>query len=163
MGHAMSTNTRVYADGYDISGDSSSAEVAATAVMADDSAFGVTGRTHQKGILDDTLTYEGFFDDAWNGSAEVGGVDYIFSQLRTATTQNADIISVYPNPKKLNVNQFFEEAAKHNQYICFDCIKNRMIITGISAIQVEQTAQSRIRKEDKSSYLNYLWRRQTCL
>ena len=97
MPHAMSTNTKVYVDGYDISGDSSSVEVGATAVMADDSAFGVTGHTHVKGILDDTLTYEGFFDDAWNGSAEVGGVDYIFAQLRTSTTQNADIISAYPN------------------------------------------------------------------
>ena len=96
MPHAMSTNTRVYVDAYDISGDSSSAEVSATAVMCDDSAFGVSGRTHQKGILDDTVTYEGFFDDAWSGTAEVGGVDSIFSQLRTSTSQ-AKILSIYPN------------------------------------------------------------------
>ena len=96
MSHALSQNCRVYVDAFDISGDSSSVEIGANAVMADDSAFGVSGRTHQKGILDDTLTYEGFFDDAWSGSAEVGGVDYIFSTLRTSTSQ-AKILSVYPN------------------------------------------------------------------
>jgi len=91
--HVLSQNTRVYVDGYDISGDASSAESNLTAVMGDDTTFLSTGRTHQKGILDDHFIYEGFFDDS------AAGVDVIFSALRARsyTSGYSDIFSMYPD------------------------------------------------------------------
>jgi hypothetical protein len=89
--HILSQNTRIYVDGYDISGDGSSLEVNAASVMADDSTFTNTGRTHKKGIKDDSLNYDGFFDD------DAAQVDAIFAALREAAGSSVDIVSNYPD------------------------------------------------------------------
>jgi len=91
MAHVLSQNTRVYANGYDISGDASAVEVNATAVMADNTTLSQTGHVHKKGILDDSFTYEGFFDD------DAAQVDAIFAALRQSTGYTTDIFSVYPD------------------------------------------------------------------
>ena len=89
--HILSQNNRIYVDGYDISGDGSSLEVNAASVMADDSTFTNTGRTHKKGIKDDSLNYDGFFDD------DAAQVDAIFAALREAAGSSVDIVSNYPD------------------------------------------------------------------
>ena len=89
--HILSQNNRIYVDGYDISGDGSSLEVNAASVMADDSTFTNTGRTHKKGLKDDKLSYEGFFDD------DAAQVDAIFAALREAAGSSVDIVSNYPD------------------------------------------------------------------
>ena len=89
--HILSQNNRIYVDGYDISGDGSSLEVNAASVMADDSTFTNTGRTHKKGIKDDSLNYEGYFDD------DAAQVDTIFAALREAAGSSVDIFSNYPD------------------------------------------------------------------
>jgi hypothetical protein len=91
MAHVLSQNTRVYVDGYDISGDASAVEVSTSAVMADNTTLSQAGHVHKKGILDDSFTYEGFFDD------DAAQVDTIFAALRQSTGYATDIFSAYPN------------------------------------------------------------------
>ena len=92
MGKALSSNTKVYANGYDISGDSSSVEIGLSPNVADHTTFVDTGRKRMRSLNDDQLTWEGFFDDSATSNQE----DALMSYLR-GVVQDSDMVSVYPD------------------------------------------------------------------
>ncbi len=99
MGKALSSNTKVYANGYDISGDASAAEIALAPGVADHTTFADLGRKRIRNIHDDQLTYEGFFDD------QTGQEDPLLSVLR-GVVEDSDMVSVYPNTDVLSKSGF---------------------------------------------------------
>src|SRR5437879_9930964 len=58
--------TRLYMDGYDISGDSSSFEPGLTGDTAEVTAFGDDTKKYVVGLIDSAVRFSGFFNDSVN-------------------------------------------------------------------------------------------------
>ena len=81
-------NARIFCDGFELSGDFESIEVAFSAESLDETAFGDSTRIHKGGLTVADVSGSGY----WNGAA--GTVDRILFDLVGADDK---VISVFPN------------------------------------------------------------------
>lgn len=72
MARMHGRHTRVYVDGYDLSGDSNSFEPGYAADTAEVSAFGDTKKSYVVGLADPAIRWQGVFNDEASRIHEVG-------------------------------------------------------------------------------------------
>ncbi len=80
-------HVRVYVDGYDISGYTSTLDVEQTADTVDVAAFGSSKKEYVVGLYDSKVSHDGFFDD----TAEEGGHAVLSSRLGSAVNFMASV------------------------------------------------------------------------